>query len=142
MRPNRKFKTPCSLKNGKWCPRACQLSTCADCYPTIVLRSRTTFTKFKKGLTGLTNRNCTISYTPEFSFHNPRRTVSAPAPHPPTLRSICHLRSADLQPRSPLWPPALICRGALHSATPDYARPANAADSFDFFLTHSDEHLV
>jgi len=33
------------------------------------------------------------------AVHNSHRTLPAPAPHPPTLRRMCHLRSADLQPQ-------------------------------------------
>ena len=33
------------------------------------------------------------------AIHNIHRTLPAPKPHPPTLRRICHLRSADLQPQ-------------------------------------------
>jgi len=37
--------------------------------------------------------------TPAMAVHNSHRTLPAPAPHPPTLRRMCHLRSADLQPQ-------------------------------------------
>ena len=33
------------------------------------------------------------------AVHNAYRTLPAPAPHPPTLRRMEHLRSADLQPQ-------------------------------------------
>ena len=65
--------------------------------------------------------------TPALAVHNTHRTLPAPEPHPPTLRRMCHLRSPDLQPRSPLWPPALIHRGALHAATTDGDRPRHAS---------------
>ena len=39
---------------------------------------------------------------------------------------MCHLRNADLQPRSPLWPPVLINRRALQSATTGGDRPRHA----------------
>ena len=38
------------------------------------------------------------------AVYNPHRTLLAPEPYAPTLRPMCHLRSADLQPHSPLCP--------------------------------------
>lgn len=40
---------------------------------------------------------------------------------------MCHLRSTALQPRSPLWPAALIHCGALHFATTDGDRSRHAS---------------
>ena len=37
-------------------------------------------------------------YPPALAVHNSHRTLPVPAPHPPTLRRMYHLRSADLQP--------------------------------------------
>ena len=34
--------------------------------------------------------------TPALAVHNSLRTLPAPEPYPPTLRRMCHLRSADL----------------------------------------------
>ena len=64
--------------------------------------------------------------TPPFADHNAHRTLPAPAQYQPARRRMCHLRSADLPARSPLWPPALIRCGALSSATPDGDRPRHA----------------
>ena len=36
---------------------------------------------------------------PALADHNAHRTLPAPEPHPPTLRRMCHLRSAALQPQ-------------------------------------------
>ena len=52
--------------------------------------------------------------TPPLSLHNSHRTLPAPEPHPPSLHNMCHLRSADLRARNPIWAPALIYRRASH----------------------------
>ena len=41
-------------------------------------------------------------YAAALAVHNTHRTLPAPEPHPPTLRRMCHLRSADLQPQHPI----------------------------------------
>ena len=60
------------------------------------------------------------------AVHNSHRTLPAPEPRPPTLRRVCHLRSADLQPStrctSTLKPPTLktmtLSRNTDGEATP------------------------
>ena len=93
---------------------------------TIVLETETTFTQFLNRIDRTNKQKLHKFYAPALAVHNAHRTLPAPAPHSPTFRRMCHLRSADLQPHSPRWAPALICRGALSSATPDGDHPRHA----------------
>ena len=123
---DRKLMPQAILQLKAW-PRACQVPLCASLHATIVLESETTFTQFRKGLTGLTSRNCSIS----IRRHWQTTTLTAPCQRlnhtHPRSAACAHLRSADLQPRSPLWRPTLIHRRALHSATMDGIRPRHAS---------------
>ena len=104
---------PQAILQLKAWPRACQVPLCASLHATIVLESETTFTQFRKGLTGLTSRNCSIS----IRRHWQTTTLTAPCqclnhthapPHVPSKqrRSITPrsavAASADTPPRASL----------------------------------------
>ena len=46
-----------------------------------------------------TKQNLHNFHMTALAVHNSQGTLLAPEPHPPTLRRMCHLRSADLQPQ-------------------------------------------
>ena len=54
-----------------------KLSSFIEKYYFTNISNVVSFTQFKKELTGLTNRNCTISFRTAFAVHNSHRTPQA-----------------------------------------------------------------
>ena len=123
--PDRKFKPESACQRYALNPLSSSTFLCSP-QPSIYFSSKTAFVWCSQRFDARNRRKMHCAYNSELAAHTTHRTTPVPDPHQSTLRRMCHLRSANSQPQSPVWPPALIYRSALSSATPDGDRPRHA----------------